>query len=956
MSDKTIKTSVSISAVTIFLCWLTVFLFPAVTFRLCLDWLFDLTYQTGCRAAQREMVNEMTAFRDQARTVPSLERMLRDFCRENTHTADVQNPEKFRERLLKTYGIPAALCITHGKDSEELEFFIQKDFSDRIKVFPRKLTQKALFAFNNQHQHCFFSKKNEAATKRIFEKDGSQEVFRSARLFLKQHFALIAEMPLLEDRVIKTISGRLGGPVYFYYHAFRENINGRPGISNGVLLLLAGNQLNYRQILENSLVSENARVTRSFARLPVILPGQYRNDNSIFSHFVTGPEGFTLKGMLSQEMVADLIQRGTLFPLKFSQTLERMPVLEVTTGRALMQHPLTPYNRLINLLLRLFVAGGGIFLLHMYFFGLQFLKGVRQKIIIGLFFILLLPGSLVLVAMLTWFESGRLESRYLTENRLKNISESFQQKFQDYLTSAQFATLQLTKRIEEKAARIGSKELEAELQKFLENSDAHMIGCDDLVYGPFYLSTSEAKGVFKNEEDMLKTTSRTVLNSFRHDGGFDINLADAGNSFTTVHPSFINEILSFWGRLVEFGRFSTGNRFSIVPVLFPGMSSPRAFIIACFSQKNLIRGFVRNKIQGSYDFPGLKIFFFEKQVGGHRFFDGGSGKTVTDSATVKSLDDALKGSDIIVSDFSGGIRFQQVLVDFPVILQIDGHFPRTGSDRISDFALLATLAILLFSFAWIYFGRIYLEPVHEFTRITRLLFAGNYQVSPNIFSVDEFGELKKAFDSMIEGIYQKEKMSQFVSAEVLQTINDESSATFQPDGERIEATISFVRFPALNLLKDPEKIAEKIGQIIELVEKAAASHGGIIDKIIEDTVMLVFRKPSSHAVSCCNALIEIKERAEQLEMKIEAGIATGEVVMGRIGSRLGKLDFTVIGDAVNLAARLKAHGKKAVATGIIIAPSTIRKVKGQARVAFIDRVEIKGKSRAFQLYELAGLR
>ncbi|EKD83308.1 MAG: hypothetical protein ACD_39C00754G0001, partial [uncultured bacterium] len=59
---------------------------------------------------------------------------------------------------------------------------------------------------------------------------------------------------------------------------------------------------------------------------------------------------------------------------------------------------------------------------------------------------------------------------------------------------------------------------------------------------------------------------------------------------------------------------------------------------------------------------------------------------------------------------------------------------------------------------------------------------------------------------------------------------------------------------------------------------------------------------------------------------------------------------------VNLAARLKAQAHKAVNTGIITCPATIRLLKGQARLRFIERTEIKGRSRTFPLYELIDLR
>lgn len=87
------------------------------------------------------------------------------------------------------------------------------------------------------------------------------------------------------------------------------------------------------------------------------------------------------------------------------------------------------------------------------------------------------------------------------------------------------------------------------------------------------------------------------------------------------------------------------------------------------------------------------------------------------------------------------------------------------------------------------------------------------------------------------------------------------------------------------------------------------------------------------------------------------GIASGRVISGKIGSYSGKLDFTVIGNPVNSAARFKAEAKKGtVQTGIIISGETIRLTKGKAKVKFLRRVQIKGKTRKYNIYELLEIR
>ena len=137
-------------------------------------------------------------------------------------------------------------------------------------------------------------------------------------------------------------------------------------------------------------------------------------------------------------------------------------------------------------------------------------------------------------------------------------------------------------------------------------------------------------------------------------------------------------------------------------------------------------------------------------------------------------------------------------------------------------------------------------------------------------------------------------------------------------------------------------------------------HGGSIDKILNQTLMLVFRESpaeiGTHALKAAQTVLELAEATKkQLGTGVYAGISSGTVISGKIGSYQGKLDFTVIGNPVNLAARLKSEAADSN-TGIIISGATMRLLKGKGRVNFLRRSSLKGKAREYNIYELCDLR
>jgi len=154
-----------------------------------------------------------------------------------------------------------------------------------------------------------------------------------------------------------------------------------------------------------------------------------------------------------------------------------------------------------------------------------------------------------------------------------------------------------------------------------------------------------------------------------------------------------------------------------------------------------------------------------------------------------------------------------------------------------------------------------------------------------------------------------------------------------------------------------------------LVEEALSQRHGVVDKFVGDTVMAVFHPRGDEVgatVRAAQAALAIhdliaplnaaRQRGGQAPIVLGVGIATGTVISGRIGSERGRLDQTVIGNAVNLAARLQQQALAHAPNGVIVDPACIRYAHGELRVEFIARVPIKGRSRTFPLYRLVGCR
>lgn len=188
----------------------------------------------------------------------------------------------------------------------------------------------------------------------------------------------------------------------------------------------------------------------------------------------------------------------------------------------------------------------------------------------------------------------------------------------------------------------------------------------------------------------------------------------------------------------------------------------------------------------------------------------------------------------------------------------------------------------------------------------------------------------------------------------------------RPGGSTRPMTVVFADIAGFTGLSERmgDRIIPLLSSYLDLVSGEINSHGGTIDKFIGDAVMAFWGAPAvmrDHAVKACGAALAcqravrdggpVDDHGHRLKMRI--GINSGDMLVGNIGSDV-RLNYTVIGDAVNIASRLEGASKE-YGTEIIIGEETRRLAGADIHVRELDRLTVYGRSGGLQIYELLAM-
>lgn len=224
-----------------------------------------------------------------------------------------------------------------------------------------------------------------------------------------------------------------------------------------------------------------------------------------------------------------------------------------------------------------------------------------------------------------------------------------------------------------------------------------------------------------------------------------------------------------------------------------------------------------------------------------------------------------------------------------------------------------------------------------------------------IASRDEIGELTRAFNELVEGLRERLLMLKFVSEATLDAIKKNLSR-IEPGGERRNITVLFsdIRgFTAWSENHTPEEVTDMLNNLLSYQADLVHKFGGDVDKFVGDELVAVFQGKDKEQ-QAVNAAVEIQRQLklllqkEQEELAVGVGINSGEVIMGAMGSE-NRMDFTVLGSAVNLGARLCSAAKK---HQILISETVFLNLERKIPINELDKVMVKGIEKPVQIYEI----
>lgn len=370
---------------------------------------------------------------------------------------------------------------------------------------------------------------------------------------------------------------------------------------------------------------------------------------------------------------------------------------------------------------------------------------------------------------------------------------------------------------------------------------------------------------------------------------------------------------------------------------------------------------------------------------------GRLGKELINTKINNSLSSQIKQQETVLNtQLEKGLNKENVFISGKNIPSLNWtifiEWPKTDALKSIDtvinnlliFTIVLTMAVIFLS---LFLSRSFLKPLAILKEgtdaLSKKIFAKKIEIKTN----DEFEDLGSAFNSMAEDLnrfyeIEKEKQKtlktafgQYAGSHMVEDVL--KSGKVKLGGERKYITVLFSdiqNFTTISEKLEPEVLVKYLNQYLTAMTDIVIKHGGTIDKYIGDAILAFWGAPitsEDHAYKACLAAEEmiatLKEIQKDLnknelpELNIRIGINTGGSLVGNVGSEQ-RLSYTVIGDVVNLAARLESLNKQ-YGTNVMISHSTCLEIKSyKPIVRELDKVIVKGKTEGVKIYEFIALK
>ena len=260
------------------------------------------------------------------------------------------------------------------------------------------------------------------------------------------------------------------------------------------------------------------------------------------------------------------------------------------------------------------------------------------------------------------------------------------------------------------------------------------------------------------------------------------------------------------------------------------------------------------------------------------------------------------------------------------------------------------------------------RPLTELKRVLDSIAKGDLKARANVTSKDEFGEVAQSVNAMADGLAERDRVksafARYVSQQVMDSVlTSDSGGVLRGNRRRISVLFSDIRgFSKISEHLAPERVVELLNQYFELMVEVVFRNQGTLDKFMGDGLMAIFGAPENdpyqeeHALKAAIemqqelAKLQVGWAAEGIHIRIGVGIHSGPAIVGTIGSSR-RMEYTAIGDTVNVASRLQ-NATKELGANILISEHTYYGAKGAFPFRNMGTITVRGREEPLTVYAL----
>ncbi len=347
--------------------------------------------------------------------------------------------------------------------------------------------------------------------------------------------------------------------------------------------------------------------------------------------------------------------------------------------------------------------------------------------------------------------------------------------------------------------------------------------------------------------------------------------------------------------------------------------------------------------------------------------------TLLESGNTKAVDEGLTRVDALRDELNS--KLDGIRADMLALLRADADLTTQKQRGVTLIAAFLTFlaAVLGLVFSLLVSAGV-TRPVRRLLEGARAVEAGKLDEKVPITSKDEIGHLTTAFNQMVEQLRLKERIREtfgkYIDPRIVEGLIDRP--VLAAEGERRVMTVLFCDLRGFTSTSEgmtPQGLVKVMNRYFSTMSSPIRDHEGIIDKYIGDAIMAYWGPPftddAAQARLASLAALKMLELVPQLRTELpellgirslphsfdlRIGIATGEVLVGSIGSEF-MMNYTVMGDTVNLASRLEGANKE-YGGRILVSEATLAAASDAVEAREIDRVAMLGQNRAQAVFEI----